>query len=198
MFMAQTKPALKLLLIFLIFLSTTAVMAQSISKGHIPVELQVDYEDGVLVFKPSDACIADTCNTSISVLKDAITHITVRKPDKKAINTPLPVKIGSTEFFLTIYHYPFTAQPPDTILRVENDSIIIHDVGADGILSDSTREYCINKKTQKRLDWKSSYAILMQAGVCPIACFMRSLRENGYSGYLVQILNNGHSSIMYY
>ena len=172
-------------------------MAQSISKDHIPVELQVDYEDGVLVFKPSAACIADTCNTNIGVLKDAITHITVRKPDKKAINTPLPVKIGSTEFFLTIYHYPFTAQAPDTILRVENDSIIIHDVGADGILSDSTREYCINKKTQRRLDWKSSYAILMQAGVCPIACFMRSLRANGYSGYLVQILNDGHSSIIH-
>jgi hypothetical protein len=125
-------------------------------------------------------------------------HITVRKEDKKAINSFLPVKIGTTEFYLNIYHYPFSANAPDTILRIENDSIIIHDVGADGLLTDSTKEYCIDKRTQQRLDWKSSYAILMQAGVCPIACFMRTLHEHGYSGYLVQIQNDGHSSIMFY
>ena len=189
---------MKLLLGLLCFLCCTIAVAQEVSKSAAPLDLQVDYMDGVLVFKPSDACLADTCFTNINQLKEAITHITVRKPDKQAINSFLPVKIGSTEFYLTIYHYPFSANAPDTILRVENDSIMIHDVGADGLLTDSTKEYCINKKTQQKLDWKSSYAILMQAGVCPIACFMRSLHARGYSGYLVQILNNGHSAIMYY
>jgi hypothetical protein len=189
---------LKLLLSALCFGVALSAAAQGATNSTVPLDLQVDYMDGVLIFKPSDACLADTCFTNVAQLKDAITHITVCKPDKKAINSLLPVKIGTTEFFLNIYHYPFSAQPPDTILRIENDSIIIHDVGADGLLTDSTKEYCINKKTQQRLDWKSSYAILMEAGVCPVACFMRSLHQHGYSGYIIQVMNDGHSSIMYY
>ena len=189
---------MKLLFSFLCLWCFSSLSAQVNPQGNEPIELQVDYMDGVLIFKPSDHCLTDTCFTNIGLLKEAITHITVRKPDKKAINSFLPVKIGTTQFYLTIYHYPFSANAPDTILRVENDTIMIHDVGADGLLTDSTKEYCIDKRTQQRLDWKTSYAILMQAGVCPVACFMRSLHERGYKGYLVQILNDGHSAIMYY
>jgi len=191
-------PVLKLLISLLCFFCLPDVYGQVATKANEPIDLQVDYVDGVLVFKPSAACMADSCFTNIGLLKEAITHITVRKPDKKAINSFLPVKIGSTEFYLTIYHYPFSANAPDTILRVENDTIMIHDLGGDGILSDSAREYCIDKRTQQKLDWKKSYATLMQAGVCPVACFMRNLHEHGYKGYLVQIMNDGHSAIMYY
>jgi len=198
MFRVQTNPVLRLLTSFLCLLLTLSVASQNKSKSPEPIELQVDFVDGVLIFKPSTACLVENCHTTPAQLKDALTHITVRKPDNKAISSPLPVKIGSTEFFLTIYHYPFSAQAPDTILRMENDSIIIHDIGADGLLTDSTKEYCINKKTQQRLDWKSNYAKLIEAGVCPVACFMRGLHERGYSGYLVQIMDNGHTAIMYY
>ena len=191
MFRAETKPILKLFISFLCLLFCLSVIGQNKSKSQEPIDLQVDFADGVLVFKPSNACLVDTCHTTAAQLKDALTHITVRKPDNKAINSLLPVKIGSTEFFLTIYHFPFSAQ-------AENDSIIIHDIGADGLLTDSTKEYCINKKTQQRLDWKSNYAKLIEAGVCPIACFMRGLHDRGYSGYLVQIMDNGHTAIMYY
>ena len=192
MFTPLNKVSLKLLPLIFCFLLATSALAQG------PIDLQIDYMDGVLLFKPSADCINDTCHTTVAQLKDAITHITVRKEDKKAINSFLPVKIGTTQFYLNIYHYPFSANPPDTILRIENDSIIIHDIGADGILSDSTKEYCINKKTQQRLDWKTTYAAVMQAGVCPIACFMRTLHAHGYSGYLVQVMKDGHSSIMFY
>ena len=171
---------------------------QAQTNTPIPLDLQVDYLDGILVFKPSDACLAEKCNTNISSLVDALTHITVLKPDKKSVNTFMPVKVGTTKFYLTIYHYPFKAGTPDTILHLENDSIMIHDVGADGLLTDSTKEYCINKRTQKHLDWHANYAILMEAGVCPIACFMRGLHAQGYKGYLVQLMRDGHTAIMYY
>ncbi len=189
---------MKLPVLLFCFLFLVTCHAQQTPGDPPPLDLQIDYINGVLVFKPSASCIGDTCTTNIAMLKDAIAHITVNRANKKAVNSSLPVKIGSTEFYLTIYNYPFSAVQLDTILRIENDSIIIHDVGADGILSDSTREYCINKITQKRLDWNNSYRILMQAGVCPIACFMRNLHAHGYSGYIVQVLSNGHSSIMYY
>ena len=185
---------MRLLVLLLSFFQTTIALAQSTT----PLDLQVDYVDGVLVFKPSDACLADTCHSNITMLKEALAHITVRKPDKKGINSFLPFKIGSTEFYMTIYHYPFSPTSADTILRLENDSIIIHDVGADGLLTDSTREYCINKRTQQRLDWQSNYNILIQAGVCPIDCFMRGLHAQGYKGYILQLLKDGHTAIMYY
>ena len=190
------KTPIVLKLPFALLFACISTLAAAQATG--PMDLQIDYMDGVLLFKPSADCMGDTCHTSIAQLKEAITHITVKKDDKKAINSMLPVKIGTTRFYLNIYHYPFSANPPDTILRIENDSIMIHDIGADGLLSDSTKEYCINKKTQQRLDWASSYATVMQAGVCPIACFMRSLHEHGYSGYLVQVQKDGHSSIMFY
>ena len=170
----------------------------SFAQGPKPLELQVDYVDGVLVFQPSDACLADTCHANINLLKEALTHITVRKPDKKGINSFLPFKIGNTKFYLTTYHYPFSSTATDTVLRLENDTIIIHDVGADGLLTDSTKEYCIDKRTQKRIDWTTSYNILIQAGVCPIDCFMRNLHQQGYKGYILQMLKNGHTAIMYY
>lgn len=163
-----------------------------------PLELHVDYVDGVLVFQPSNACLADTCQANVKLLKEALTHITVQKPNNKGLNSFMPFKIGNTEFYLTAYHYPFSSAKTDTILRLENDTIIIHDVGADGILSDSTKEYCLNKRTQQHLDWQSSYNILVQAGVCPINCFMQGLHQQGYKGYIVQLLKGGHTAIMYY
>ena len=184
--------------IFLFLLMSFFGKAQNAGNTPMPLDLQVDYVDGILVFKPSDACLAEKCNTNISSLVDALTHITVLKVDKKALNTFMPVKVGTTKFYLTIYHYPFKAGTPDTILHVENDSIIIHDVGADGLLTDSTKEYCINKRTQKHLDWNTNYATLMEAGVCPIACFMRDLHAQGYKGYLVQLMRDGHTALMYY
>ena len=152
------KTPIVLKLPFALLFACISTLAAAQATG--PMDLQIDYMDGVLLFKPSADCMGDTCHTSIAQLKEAITHITVKKDDKKAI--------------------------------------MIHDIGADGLLSDSTKEYCINKKTQQRLDWASSYATVMQAGVCPIACFMRSLHEHGYSGYLVQVQKDGHSSIMFY
>lgn len=177
-----------------------SVMLSSVAFGQsvTPLDLQVDYVDGVLVFKPSDACLTDTCHTTIKQLKEALTHITVRKPDKKGISFFLPFKIGNTSYYLTYYHYPFSTASTDTILRLENDSIIIHDIGADGLLTDSTKEYCINKKTQQRLDWQSNYNTLMQAGVCPINCFMRDLHARGYNGYVLQLQKDGHTAIMFY
>lgn len=185
---------MKLLAFVFLFFQIYAALAQS----PVPLDLQVDYVDGILVFKPSDACLADKCHSNVTKLKEALAHITVRKPDKKNINSFLPFKIGNTKFYLTIYHYPFSSGATDTILRIENDSIIIHDVGADGVLSDSTREYCIDKRTQKRLDWQSNYDILIQAGVCPIDCFMNNLHAQGYKGYVLQLLKDGHTAIMYY
>jgi hypothetical protein len=177
------------------FFQTFIALAQRIT----PLDLQVDYVDGILVFKPSDACLKDTsCHSNISQLKEALSHIIVRKPDKKGINSFMPFKIGSTEFYLTIYHYPFSATATDTILRLENDTIIIHDVGADGLLTDSTREYCIDKRTHQRLDWNSTYYQLVESGVCPINCFMTELHSQGYKGYVLQLLKDGHTAIMYY
>jgi hypothetical protein len=169
-----------------------------ISQNTTPLDLQVDYVDGLLIFKPSDACLADTCHTNIKLLKEALSHINIRKPDKKNINSFLPFKVGNTKFYLTIYHYPFSSTQTDTILRLENDTIMIHDVGADGLLTDSTKEYCIDKRTQQRLDWQSNYNTLIQAGVCPIDCFMRGLHAQGYKGYILQLLKDGHTAIMYY
>ncbi|GEM_PF-3537891 len=185
---------MRLTVIIYCFFHASIALAQSIT----PLDLQVDYVDGVLIFKPSDACLADTCHTNVKLLKEALTHINIRQPDKKNINSFLPFKVGNTKFYLTIYHYPFSSNLTDTILRLENDSIIIHDVGADGLLTDSTREYCIDKRTQQRLDWQSSYNILTQAGVCPINCFMNDLHARGYKGYILQLLKDGHTAIMYY
>jgi hypothetical protein len=106
--------------------------------------------------------------------------------------------VGRTRFYLTIYHFPFDASPPDTILHMENDSITIHDIGADGLLTDSTKEYCINKKTGRHLDWQSNYTALIEAGVCPIACFMQTMHEQGYNGYILQLLKDGHTGISFY
>ena len=183
-------------LLFTIFCFFSSVI--TFSQGVQPLDLQVDFVDGVLQFKPSEACLADTCHTNVKLLKEALTHIIVRQPDKKSINSFLPFKIGSTEFYLTIYHYPFSPASIDTILRLENDTIIIHDIGADGILTDSTKEYCIDKRTQQRLDWQSNYNTLIQAGVCPINCFMRGLHDRGYKGYVLHLLKDGHTAIMYY
>ena len=175
-----------------------AAMAQEARKGPAPIELQVDYVEGMLVFKPSDACMAETCHTNVQTLKEALTHINFHKADNRTVNSFLPVKIGSTRFYLTTYHYPFSSAAADTILRLENDSIMIHDVGADGLLSDSTKEYCMNKKTQQRFDWYRGYSILMEAGVCPVDCFMRGLHAQGYQGYILEMLKDGHTAIMYY
>jgi hypothetical protein len=183
---------------FLAFIFLTFQTYLIYAQESAPPDLQVDYIDGILVFKPSDACLADKCNSNVSKLKEALTHITVRKPDKKNVNSFLPFKIGNTEFYLTIYHYPFSSNAADTILRIENDSLIIHDVGADGVLNDSTREYCIDKRTRKRLDWQTNYNLLIEAGVCPIDCFMRNLHAQGYKGYVLQLLKDGHTAIMFY
>ena len=182
------------LLTLIFYFLPLAVLCQQVT----PLELQVDYVDGVLIFQPSNACLADTCHANVKLLKEALTHITVLKPNNKGLNSFTPFKIGSTRFYLTTYHYPFSSTKTDTILRLENDSIIIHDIGADGILSDSTREYCLNKKTQQRMDWQSTYTKLVESGVCPINCFMQDLKQRGYSGYIVQLLKDGHTAIMYY
>ena len=116
----------------------------------------------------------------------------------KGVNSFLPFKIGHTKFYLTAYHYPFSQAGTDTVLRMENDSIIIHDIGADGLLTDSTKEYCINKRTQQKVDWTTGYNTLIEAGVCPIDCFMRGLQAQGYKGYILQLLKDGHTAIMYY
>lgn len=183
---------------FLIVFCFVAVAQQPTNKARGPVDLHIDFVDGVLVFKPSQSCINNSCNANVTLLKQAITHIILKKPDNKEINSWLPIMVGGTKFYLTIYHFPFDASPPDTILHMENDSVTIHDIGADGLLADSTKEYCINKKTGKHLDWQSSYATLIQAGVCPIACLMQTLHEDGYNGYILQLMKGGHTGIAFY
>lgn len=191
---------LKRFLFFLFFLPFGSAFSQDLKSPALPpgLDIHVSLVDGVLLFTPSAVCAAEACNTNVSLLKLALTHMVLRKPGKGELNAMYPLKVGNTKIYFTTYHYPFHSSRQDTVLSIENDSILIHDVGADGLLTDSAQEYCINKFTHQRLDWKSNYDLLVQSGVCPIACLMRSMHEAGYQGYILQLNRDGKADVMFY
>jgi hypothetical protein len=152
------------------------------SQDSLDLIRSISSENGTLIIKSSSDC-RNNCFGSLSDLKAQIIDLSFRKKyGEKEIKTCFPIRVGNSLCSMTTYNYFLGKSRAASVICFENDSVILHDVGADGVLSDSSSEYCISKITHARLNWETWYRFFVDQISCPINCFVDRLRALGYRG----------------
>ncbi|MDB4984239.1 MAG: hypothetical protein JWM20_418 [Patescibacteria group bacterium] len=142
---------------------------------------RLSVSDGVIVIKPAATC--GSCKTDIATFRKTVEGLSLNKRDTLWLKNSFSLVVGKTLCCLTHYNFHFGKDTlVQMVIHLEDDSLIIQDVGADGVRTDFVKEYCVTKADKKPYDWDKGYSKLMSQASCQASCFLNDLVAAGYKG----------------